>query len=549
MGANLFIRAGIGFILLSLTAGAYAANGNHLINGTPVTTGTYTEVVNLTSNGVNCSATVVGPRTILTAAHCATDGATATFTIGGHTYSAIITRSALYPQNDHDLALGMTSEDIQGVQPASIGGTATVGLTVALLGYGCTTAGGGPSDGVLRMGNSVITALQDYDMVSTQAGGAALCFGDSGGPALVFDNGAHKVLGINSKGNIQDTNYDTRTDTSDSQAFFQSYISATGVSICGVNATCTNQAPVPTCTLTASPSTISLGQNVTLTLTAQNATSATVGGQSASVPSAQISVTPSATGTATYQASVAGLGGSGNCSASVSITSAQATAPTCTLTASPNPVKLGSPLTLQLTAQGNATSAAIDGGSVAIPSGNKTLTPAAAGTYTSNATVTGPGGSGTCTISYTVATDVSPTNTPNLAVVSSYCGENTLQTDIYTVCLAVIARDATLSNLQLSNAIIVNYRDLSQEVLPIINRSTEPAQGSSLTVIEDLTLYANGTVNSNNVITLDSRTARLTSNPATHARATAIPTSLVGRSIKGEAFSVPKLQAATASTK
>jgi hypothetical protein len=546
MGAKLFSATAM--LSLCLLAQAKTDINNHVINGTPVTDGTFNEVVNLIVNTTECSATVIGPRTILTAGHCATDGATGTFTISGHQYSALMSRNPLYPQTNDDLALGLTSEDIQGVQPASIGGTASVGLTVTILGYGCTAVGGGPIDGILRMGNSVITTLQDYYMITNEAGGAALCYGDSGGPAIVISNGVHEVLGINSEGNIQDTNYDTRTDLADSQTFFQNFASKNNTTICGVNATCSNQPNPPSCSLTASPTSIAIGQNSTLTISAQNATSATINGQPITLPSGQLTVTPTVTGTQTYQGTITGQGGNASCNVAVTVTSPQPTAPSCSLVATPNNVKLGDSLNLQLTAQGNATSATIDGNTVAIPSGSQTLTPTAEGTYTSNGTVTGPGGSGSCTVTYSVAKTVTPSATPNLAVVSAYCGENTLQSDIYTVCLAVIARDSTVPNLAITNAVVINYRDLSQEVLPIINRVAEASQSNSSTVTEDLTLYANGTVNANNVVVLDSRSATLTSNPSTHAAKTIIPTSIVGRSIKGVAFSVSQLKAASSAS-
>ena len=48
------------------------------------------------------TATIVGPRVIVTAAHCANTGATATFKFNGANYSATITRSPDYQGKDHD---------------------------------------------------------------------------------------------------------------------------------------------------------------------------------------------------------------------------------------------------------------------------------------------------------------------------------------------------------------------------------------------------------------------------------------------------------------
>ncbi len=42
-----------------------------LINGKPVTKGTFKEVVTTHWDGFHCTSTIVGPRVVLTAAHCA----------------------------------------------------------------------------------------------------------------------------------------------------------------------------------------------------------------------------------------------------------------------------------------------------------------------------------------------------------------------------------------------------------------------------------------------------------------------------------------------
>jgi hypothetical protein len=149
-----------------------------------------------------------------------------------------MTRSALYPQTDHDIALGVTQNEIQ-VEPASIGGEAVTGLDIILLGYGCTqVGGGGGNDGILRWGESRVTRFSGYDMVSSKQGGSALCFGDSGGPAFTMVDGKRRLLGVNSKGNIKNTNYNARLDTKASKDFAARFSENNHVDICGVNTTC-----------------------------------------------------------------------------------------------------------------------------------------------------------------------------------------------------------------------------------------------------------------------------------------------------------------------
>ena len=83
-----------------------------------------------------------------------------------------------------------------------------------------------------------------------------------------------------------------------------------------------NQPPAPTATLTASAANIAMGQSDTLTITTMNASSCTLSGptNSGSVPcNGSFSVTPNATGLATYTVTATGPGGS-NAPTSVTIT-------------------------------------------------------------------------------------------------------------------------------------------------------------------------------------------------------------------------------------
>lgn len=231
-------------ITLELAKAWRKANEKVLINGNPVDRSKYPHVIRIFAGGSSCTASVVGPRTILTAAHCADDGQTIQFqTVSGKKYSAKISLHPDYPKKDVDLALAVTSVDIDvKPNPVRLDRFEKKGMEVDLIGYGCVKpGGGGGNDGVLRAGKSKVAAGQEYDLVLKTEGGAALCYGDSGGP--VFYEG--KQIAVNSKGNIEDTSYVTRLTLEDANAFLKSFAASKGVVICGVNSDCAGGTPPP----------------------------------------------------------------------------------------------------------------------------------------------------------------------------------------------------------------------------------------------------------------------------------------------------------------
>lgn len=496
---------------------AYEVLTPTLINGVPVDPGTWQEVVRITSNGSGCTATVVGPRTIITAAHCAKTGDTATFTYKGASYSAKIYRSPIWPGKDQDVSIGIVASDMTGATPYKIGGTAALKTELTLLGYGCINSPGtGGNDGILRIGSNVIIGFSSYDMVSRSAGGAALCFGDSGGPAFIKNGSDYLLLGINSKGNIKDTNYNSRLDLPETITFLKDASAKNGnVVICGVTDPCTGTPPPadPTCTLTANPASIPLGSSVSLVLTAQNATSADIDGTTVNVPTGEKRVTPTSSGTFSATATVRNSAGkSATCGASYAVTNTPPPVdkPSCTLTAVPGTAKVGETVTLELSATGTALDfASIDGNSVGFPVGKLNVSRSTKGDYSATGFVRSSGGSANCYANYRIEEGNPPSPVPEFAITPTHCGANVFSKNgIQSACLAVVKTDASWSTA-ISQVALVNNVDKTQEVFPILARNQVPSTPGSAQITEQLVTYGGKLLKGSGSPVLDTRPLKI----------------------------------------
>jgi len=209
---------------------------SRVINGTIVPEGQYPEMILITTEKSWCSSTLIGPRVILTAAHCARVGSEISYTHQGITYRGIVAHSPRYAIDySHDIAVAAMDQENRDIKPATVGGKAFSNTPAQLLGFGCTAQGGG-YDKKLRVGNTRITSYSGYYMYLR--GGGIACPGDSGGAAFVSDNGERYLLGVTSRTDFQSGSYSTRLDVGESESFLRSFGAKHNVDICGINSNC-----------------------------------------------------------------------------------------------------------------------------------------------------------------------------------------------------------------------------------------------------------------------------------------------------------------------
>jgi len=213
-----------------------------LIGGTEISREDYPGVFSTRQGSSGCTGTLIGNQVVASAAHCMNNGGSLTLVYKDVTYSGRCTHATQYRGNaTADWALCKLSSPVPDAIAETVntdGSRFGVNDTLVLMGYGCTsTGGGGGNNGILRMGSAPIRSMPSgttYDIITT--GTSALCYGDSGGPSFFVDqDGKRYQTGINSRGNIRDTSYLSSLHNSTALDFYRSWSEKNSVKICGVH--------------------------------------------------------------------------------------------------------------------------------------------------------------------------------------------------------------------------------------------------------------------------------------------------------------------------
>jgi V8-like Glu-specific endopeptidase len=184
--------------------------------------------------GSLCTAEVISPHVVLTAAHCVSPeevGAGAQFVVYPGADFSQATQANVLPVSETHFDQQFNTNNLEGghdvgvailknpapVAPLAVNRTpldaSFVGKPVRFVGYGLDNAQAQTGAGVKRQ---TTTTLTDYNslLIHFSDGQHETCNGDSGGPAFMTVNGKEVIVGLTSFGdvNCNQGGYDTRVD-------------------------------------------------------------------------------------------------------------------------------------------------------------------------------------------------------------------------------------------------------------------------------------------------------------------------------------------------
>ncbi|GAA1268799.1 hypothetical protein GCM10009665_66730 [Kitasatospora nipponensis] len=157
----------------------------------------------------SCTATLVAPQWMLTAASCFTDNpadlstvpsglprTSTTATIAGRTLTVV----EVAPRTDRDLAMVRVGESVLDVAPIAVATTApTAGESLQLTGFGRTRTDWVPSSPHSATFTTGTVNATNVTLAPSAPADATVCQGDAGGPALRAKSGGFELAAVTSR--------------------------------------------------------------------------------------------------------------------------------------------------------------------------------------------------------------------------------------------------------------------------------------------------------------------------------------------------------------
>ncbi|MEA2190574.1 MAG: hypothetical protein QOI73_695 [Solirubrobacteraceae bacterium] len=240
-------------IVLGLLASVIAAPAAAITNGAadgqrhPNVGGLVSATQYSDGTWIYCSATLISPTVVLTAAHCADDGTRVGVTFdsayqaGDKVYYGTFHADPGYTQSQsdtHDLAVVVLDRAVRGISPATLPNAGSLSSlpstqTFTSVGYGAyqvTNEPGGHQylyDDVRMTATGTLNATNPTWLrisMNASTGNGGTCYGDSGGPNFLGTTQILAAITITGDAVCRATNVTYRLDTPSARAFLAQYV-------------------------------------------------------------------------------------------------------------------------------------------------------------------------------------------------------------------------------------------------------------------------------------------------------------------------------------